>query len=221
MTSKKQKLIYDYIVEYVKTNGIAPSLEEIAGHFDFLTHPSSAYYHVKKLQEGGYLERESNKPRSIEIYEDKEVKAPILASKGLDFVQVPVLGSASAGPATQFAEENIDGYLKVSRRVLNKKDGIFALRVEGDSMDKARIREKTLENGDFAIIDSTYRTPKDGDYVLSIIDGCANLKKFQKNKKTGDIMLVSESTNMKYKPIYLSSEDDFMVNGRVIAVIKK
>lgn len=222
MISKKQKQIYDFIVSYSKEHGVAPSLEDIAEHFsDFLNYPSSAHYHVKKLQEEGYLERESNKPRSIGIYADRAVRTPFLREMGMDSIRVPVLGAANAGPATLLAEENIVGYLKISRSKLYQRDGVFALRVEGDSMNRAKIDGKNLEEGDFVLIDSEYRTPKNGDYVLSIIDGAANLKKFERDAKTGDIMLVSESKNPKHKPIYISSEDDFMINGRIIGVVKR
>ncbi len=221
MISQKQKQVYDFIVSYVEEHSAAPSLEEIAGHFPFLKYPSSAHYHVRKLQDDGYLERESNRPRSIGIYADKEIKSPLLKKGGFDSVGIPILGAANAGSATIFAEEEAEGYLKVSRNVLNRRDGVFALRVEGDSMNKAKISGKNLEEGDFVLIDSEYKTPKNGDYVLSIIDDMANLKKFDRDAKTGDIRLVSESTNLKHKPIYVSSEDNFMVNGKIIAVVKK
>lgn len=221
MISKKQKLIYDFIASSSQKHGVAPSLEEIAHHFEFLQYASSAYYHVKKLQEEGYLERESNKPRSIGIYADREIKAPIFKKSGLDAVRIPVLGAANAGAAALFAEENVEGYLKVSRSMLDRRDRIFALRVEGDSMNRAKIKGKNIENGDFVLIDSEYRTPQNGDYVLSILDGCANLKKFQRDAETGDVVLISESKNPQHKPIYVSSEDDFMVNGQIIGVVKR
>jgi repressor LexA len=221
MISPKQKKIYDFIVSFSREHGVAPSLEEIAAHFDFLQYASSAHYHVQKLQDEGYLERESNKPRSIGIYADRAVKAPIFKKVGMDAVRIPVLGAANAGPATLFADENVAGYLKVSRSILNRRDRIFALRVEGDSMNNAKIDGKSLEEGDFVLIDPEYKTPKNGDYVLSVIDGLANLKKFKRDPRTGDIMLISESKNPKHKPIYISSEDDFMINGKIISVVKK
>lgn len=222
MITKKQKQIYDFIVSYVRENLGSPSLEEIANHFsDFLSYPSSAHYHLKKLQDEGYLERESNHPRSIAIYPDKEVKSPFLKEAGLDAIRVPILGAANAGAATIFAEENVEGYLKISRSLVKNKENIFVLRVEGDSMNKAHLDGKNFKEGDFVLIDSEYKDPKNGDYVLSIIDGCANLKKFEQNQKTGAIMLLSESTNPMHKPIYISSEDNFMINGKIISVIKK
>ena len=222
MITKKQKEIYDFIVSHIKEHNLAPTLEEISKHFsEFLTYPSSAYYHVKKLQDEGYLERESNHSRSVGVYADKSLKFPLMKKTGMDAIRIPILGAANAGPATLFAEENIAGYLKISQSLLNKKDKIFALRVEGDSMNRARINGKNLEEGDFVLIDSEYKNPKNGDYVLSVIDGCANLKKFEKDMRSGEIKLLSESKNSKHKPIYVSSEDDFMINGKIISVVKK
>ena len=139
----------------------------------------------------------------------------------MDAMRVPVYGSANAGPANLLAEENIQGYLKVSRSLLGGKDNIFALRVEGDSMNKARIQGKNLEEGDFVLIDPSHKDAKDNEYVLSIIDDCANLKKFSRDKKTDQIVLMSESSNKENKPIYISSEDNYMINGKIIGVIKK
>lgn len=176
---------------------------------------------MKKLEQEGYLKKELNKPRSIGIYANREIKTPFLKELGLDSIQIPLLGAANAGPAVIFAEENIEGYVKVSRSLLNRQDGVFALRVEGDSMNRAKIEGKSLEEGDFVLINSKYRTPKNGDYVISVLDGLANLKKFHKDQKIGTVMLLSESSNPKHKPIYVSSEDDFMINGKIIGVLKR
>lgn len=221
MVSRKQILILKFIADYAKQHGVAPSLQEIADKFDFLGHASSAQYHVKRLQAEGYLDRKSNKARSIGIFPDKSVRSPFLAQEKLDSISVPVVGAANAGLPSLLAEEHIDAYLKVSRSQLKKQQGVFALRVQGDSMNQAKIEGKNIEEGDFVLIDSEYRSPRSGDYVLSIIDGCANLKRFHIDQPTKSVMLVSESSNPKHKPIYISSEDDFMINGKIINVIKK
>ena len=83
------------------------------------------------------------------------------------------------------------------------------------------ILEHVRRDYDFVIIDSLDRNAKHGDYVLSIIDGCANLKKFIIDRNDQK-MLVSESKSQKhYKPIFLHDSDDFMINGKIISVIKK
>jgi repressor LexA len=218
MLTKKQKEVLDFLNIYSKEKGYAPSLDEIRNHFK-LASASTSHYYIAKLEKEGYLEKESNQPRSISIYADEVLKN--ILPKKFDSFSIPVLGSANAGPATILAEENIEGYLRVERRELVKKDGVFALRVKGDSMNKASINGKNLEDGDFVLIDSEYKHPKNGDYVLAVIDNYANLKKFDKDIKTGGIRLLSESKNPKHKPIYISSQDNFMVNGKIISVIKK
>ena len=106
----------------------------------------------------------------------------------------------------------------MEKKTVSKKSGIFALRAVGKSMNRANIKGKNIEEGDIVIIDSEDRTAKDGDYVLSIIDGAANLKKYKTEKK--QIMLVSESTE-SFKPIYVMEGDNWVVNGKIIAVVKK
>ncbi len=218
MITKKQKEVLDFLNIYAKDRGYAPSLNEIRQHFKLVS-VSTAHYYVNRLEKEGYLKKESNQPRSISIEKDRIAKPNI--SKRTESISIPVLGSANAGPAVLFAEENVDGYLKVPATLINKKDSIFALRVEGDSMNKSKIEGKNLREGDFVLIDSKYNNPKNGDYVLSVIDGCANLKKFERNNKTGEVVLISESTNPKHKPIYISSEDNFMINGKIVNVVKR
>ena len=218
MITKKQKEVLDFLNSYAKGKGYAPSLDEIRQHFKLVS-VSTAHYYVGRLEKEGYLKKESNQPRSISIEKDRIVKPNI--SKTTESISIPVLGSANAGPAVLFAEENVEGYLKVPTTLINKRDSVFALRVEGDSMNKSKIEGKNLSEGDFVLIDSEYKNPKNGDYVLSVIDGCANLKKFERNSKTGEVMLISESTNPKHKPIYISSEDNFMINGKIVNVVKR
>lgn len=218
MLTKKQKEVLDFLNSYSGSRGYAPSLDEIRIHFK-LSSVSTAHYYVDKLSEEGYLKKISNQSRGIDL-ETNDFIRPV-ASKNTQAFSVPIMGAVNAGEANIFAEENIEGYLKIPNNSLSKKEGVFALRVEGDSMNKATIDKKNIEQGDFVLIDSQYRNPKNGDFVLSIIDGCANIKKFERNSKNGEIRLMSESTNLKHKPIYISSEDNFMINGKVMAIIKK
>ena len=154
------------------------------------------------------------------IIRDTEVNEDFFINDTPSFIQIPILGTANAGEAIACAEEEVEGYLRVDKKLTNSKNNLFALRVSGDSMDRAKIKRKNIGDGDFVLIDPEYIDPDNGDYVLSIIDGCANIKKF-KRENNGELCLISESSNMEHKPIYISSEDDFMVNGRVIDVIKK
>ena len=220
MLTKKQKEVLDFIKKFSKEEGYSPSLEEIQENFG-LKSVSTAHYYVDKLSQDGYLQREAHGARAIHIENEEFIESPYMAEMGLDSVSIPLVGSADCGPAEMVAEENVEGYLKVSRRILNKMDGVIALRARGDSMNLAKVGGRTIEDGDFVLIDTDYRSPRSGDLVLSVIDGHANLKRFRIDRKSRQIKLMPESSNSRHKPIYVSSEDDYMINGKIIAVLKK
>jgi len=146
--------------------------------------------------------------------------------QGLDrktgIVQVPIFGAANCGPAERVADQFIEGYLSISSRILPKIRGLFAIRAVGHSMNKANVDGEKIEDGDYVLIDGEDITPRDGDYVLSVIGGVANIKKFRKDKKRGHVILMSESTG-DFPPIYLDPKDvsDYIINGKVVRVIKK
>ncbi len=220
MMTKRQKQILDFITEFSRKNGLSPTIDEIRRHFR-LGSVATVHQHLEALRSKGYLDRTKHKTRSLSVDKSDSVKRLLSRANRGGFALVPVLGSANAGPATIFAEENIESYQKVSRDIVRKQSGIFAVKIEGDSMNKANVGGYSLEPGDLAIIDSEYTNPHKGDYVLAIINGCANLKKFHREQKTGDVVLVSESKNSKHKPLRVSSTDDFMINGRIIGVVKR
>lgn len=215
----KQKKVLDFVKKYSKKHGFAPSLKEVGRHIG-ANSPATVHEHLTALQSKGFLEREKGRQRSMIVRTTESVESPYSGAVGLDSVSLPIVGSANCGPATILAEENIEGYLKISKSLLNRRDGLFVIRASGDSMNKADFFGKTIEDGDFVIIDSLDQNAEHGDYVLSIIDGCANLKKFIIDRN-GQKLLVSESANPKHKPIFLHESDDFMINGKIISVIKK
>lgn len=219
MLTKKQKEVLDYIRAYTAKHEFAPSLEETRKHFK-LASVSTAHHYMKKLEEGKYLTREANQPRGITMQPFDFSMSLSGTLSGFEFVSVPLVGSANCGPATLLAEENIEGYLTVKRDLLPRKSGIFALRASGNSLNRAKIKGKNIENGDLVLIDSEDRNIKDGDYVLSIIGGAANLKKYKFDRKNDQIVLSSESTEA-WKPILIMPGDDFAINGKVVGVIKR
>jgi repressor LexA len=220
MLTKKQKEVLDFIEAYTKKHAYAPSLEEIRKHFS-LASVSTAHHYVKKLEEGGYIKKEENQPRGMAILAADFMGSPVSGNVfGFDYISIPLVGAANCGPATILAEENVEGYLSVPKTLVAKKSGIFALRAIGDSMNRANVKGKTIDEGDIVLIDSEDRDARDGDYVLSIIDGSANLKRYTFDRKLGQVALVSESTK-SYKPIYILPGDDFAVNGKIVAVVKK
>ena len=142
------------------------------------------------------------------------------AIKNTQLISIPIVGSANCGPATIFANENIEGYLRISKSILRKFKNIFAIRAQGISMNRATVNGLTIEDGDYLLVDSEQTDPRNGDIVLSVIDDMANIKKYVWDEANNQIVLVSQSTK-DIPPIYIHEDDSFMINGKVIQVIKK
>jgi repressor LexA len=174
--------------------------------------PQKVKHHITQLEQKGFITIDSKNEKIIRT-NSKTQSADILVS-------IPILGTANCGHATIYADENIAGYLKVSKKLLPKQKGVFAIKAQGNSLNKANVNGKNIEPGDFVIVDCNQTAPKDCDYILSIIDGMANIKKFRLDHRNNRIVLLSESTQ-NFNPIFIHKDDNFMINGKVIDVIKK
>ena len=182
------------------------------------TSPQKIKHHLNQLEKRGLIRVD----RAGRIIEKIAARTAIGLLTNARLLMVPLLGSANAGPALLYADENIEGYLKISSTFVGRraKRKLFALRVSGPSMNRATVDNKRIEDGDYVIIDSEDRVPKDGDIVLSIIDGMANVKRFHLDKKNRQIALAADST-FHFPPIYIHESDDFSINGKVIQIVKK
>lgn len=87
-------------------------------------------------------------------------------------------------------------------------------------MNRTEVHGRNIDDGDFLVINSRDTQPRDGDIVLSVIDGMANIKKFYKDTANKQIVLMSESTQ-DFPPICIDEHDDYFINGKVVQVIKK
>jgi repressor LexA len=141
-------------------------------------------------------------------------------SAGVGIVSIPILGAADCGPASIFADQNVEGYLRVSSKLIKSSEGLYALRAVGHSMNRADIEGRALESGDYAIVDSKVRAPQTNDYVVSVIDGVCNIKRFVRDEVNQQIVLLSDATT-DYPPIYIHPDEvNYFVCGRVVRVIK-
>jgi SOS-response transcriptional repressor LexA len=98
--------------------------------------------------------------------------------------------------------------------------GLYAIKADGSSMNRAGIKGKHIEDGDYVIVDKNDTDVKTGDVILAIIDGKATVKKFVDDRVNGQIVLVAESS-ADYAPIHLHEDDDFAISGKVVGVIKR
>jgi len=77
-----------------------------------------------------------------------------------------------------------------------------------------------IEDGDYLIVESSSKKPKNGDIVVSVFDGLANIKKFHFDQENNRVVLISESTK-DFPPIFIHEDDDFNITGYVTQVVKK
>ncbi len=176
--------------------------------------PQKIKHHILQLEKRGLLAIN----RSANTF--ARVRPGAIANSTL--VAVPILGTANCGPATIYADQNIDGHLRISGRLLSRKKDIFAIKADGYSMNKANINGESLEDGDYAVVDPAYRLIKNGDYVLAVIDSKATIKRYFNDKENQRIILLSESS-ASFSPIFIHYQEasSFLVNGKIIQVIKK
>lgn len=202
-----------------KRNLAGLSLREIGELIGEPDSPQKIKHHLNKLFEKGLL------VRSIDNKKISKISAGINQKTRL--ISLPIYGSVNCGQALELADSQIKGFLKISPRVLGnssikKIKNLFVLKAVGNSMNRANIKDKNIEDGDYIIIDKNQRVPQDGNYIVSVIDDAANVKKFYLDKQKKQIILVSESTQ-DITPIYIHQDDmlDYLVCGKVIDVMKK
>lgn len=121
-----------------------------------------------------------------------------------DLYPVPLLGKVVAGVPIE-SQENLEGYIYISYK---PKENYFALRVQGDSMINAGIRDKSI----LVVHKQTYA--ENGEIVVAMLNGESTVKRF---KIFGnDIFLMPE--NPAFEPIHVQKNDDFLILGKVIEV---
>jgi SOS regulatory protein LexA len=211
--TKNQQVTLHILEEYFHNNGHAPSLSELTlllqeSGIAIKTRRSAVQY-LESLEQKGYIQRDSS-DRGITL---------LSHASSENFLDIPLYGTANAGSPLAFAEDNIQGFLKISKKLLKSVQNVFALQVSGDSMNKCSLDNKKIEDGDFVVIDRTISEYKNNDIVLAIVDGCATIKKFKKTL-FNEIILFPESFNSIHQPIYIHEEDSFFLNGKVISLLK-
>jgi repressor LexA len=205
--SDKQLAILEAIRNSVETRGYPPSMREI-GDAVGLSSLSSVTHQLGQLELSGYLRRDPNRPRALEILIDvhrPDAKASDTRIPVGDATMVPLVGRIAAGvPIT--AEQQIDEVFPLPRQLVGKGD-LFMLKVSGDSMIDAAICD-----GDWIVV-RQQKTAENGDIVAAMLDEEATVKVFQ--QRDGHTWLLPR--NSAFAPIL----GDFAeVLGKVVAVLR-
>ncbi len=196
--TKRQKQILDFITEFIDREGYSPSMEEIAGHFHFAS-LNAVFKHLESLSSRGFLKRDPNRARSIEL---SPRNPPGIHG-------VPLLGRVAAGrPIEAIAGAET---LQVPSDLLPRNADCYVLRVQGDSMI-----DEHIADGDYVIVESR-KDAVNGEMVVALIDGeNVTLKKIF--KEGGTVRL--QPANPQVPPILLDGSR-VQVQGVVVGVMRK
>lgn len=215
----RQQRVLAHIKDSIEQRGYPPSMREI-GSAVGLTSSSSVAHQLRVLEEKGFLRRDPNRPRALEVFLPEVMAArrsigaadePTYDETGVGDTMpaatyVPVVGRIAAGGPI-LAEERVEDVFPLPKQLVG--DGtLFLLEVSGDSMIDAAIC-----HGDYVVI-RQQPTADNGDIVAAMIDGEATVKTYR--KRDGQVWLLPH--NDRYEPI---DGTHATVLGKVTAVLRR
>lgn len=190
----KQKKVYDFIEDFIRSQGYSPSIRDICSGLGIRS-TSTIHTHISTLEQKGYLKKEDNKNRSL-------VLTNMLITSVAD---VPIVGRVQAGSPI-LATENIDGYFPIPQERIGK--GVhFMLRVQGESMIDAGICDQDL------VLVEQQSIANNGEIVVALLEEGATVKTFY--RENGGVRLQPE--NYAFSPIFTK---DVQILGKVRGVFR-
>ncbi|MDX6739910.1 transcriptional repressor LexA [Actinocorallia sp. A-T 12471] len=205
--TQRQRMVLEVIRDSVQRRGYPPSMREI-GEAVGLTSTSSVSHQLRTLQRKGFLRRDPNRPRAVEVRMQGKA-APVEAETighGPEPAYVPLVGRIAAGGPI-LAEESVEDVFTLPKQLVGEGEH-YLLKVQGDSMIEAAIAD-----GDWVVV-RQQPDADNGDIVAAMIDGEATVKTFK--RKDGHVWLLPQ--NSAYDPI---PGDSSSVLGKVVAVLRK
>lgn len=208
----RQRKVLEVIRDHVERHGYPPSVREI-GDAVGLTSTSSVAHQMRTLEKKGYLRRDPNRPRALDVRLPEELEGAetpdhteeIRADRPAPTF-VPVVGRIAAGGPI-LAEQAVEDVFPLPRELVGE-GSLFLLRVAGDSMVDAAITD-----GDWVVV-RQQPVADNGEIVAAMIDGEATVKTFK--RRDGRVWLLPH--NPDYEPI---PGEDATVLGKVVAVLRR
>jgi repressor LexA len=196
LTSRQQEVL-EIVAQYINEYGYPPSLREIGKKLG-VSGTLGVMKHLEALEKKGYLRRQEGSPRGISL------------SNQAQAASLPIVGVVRAG-ALQPAIEDIEGYFGIDRSQL-RAGGSFFLRVKGDSMIHAHIKE-----GDLALV-RPQPNAANRDIVVAMVGGEATLKRFYREED--QIRLQPENPN--YSAIIIrEGDEEVSIVGKVVGIYRQ
>ncbi|MGI8614103.1 MAG: transcriptional repressor LexA [Nocardioidaceae bacterium] len=215
----RQRRVLDFLRSSIEQRGYPPSIREI-GHSVGLTSSSSVAHQLKTLESKGFLRRDPNRPRALEVFLPDVMAARRAIGNAHDFgfdetevndsrpeaAYVPVLGRIAAGGPI-LADERVEEVFPLPRTLVGEGT-LFLLEVRGESMLDAAICD-----GDYVVV-RQQPSAENGEIVAAMIDGEATVKTL--SRKSGKVWLLPH--NPSFEPI---DGSEASILGKVTAVLRR
>lgn len=197
--TKKQKQVYDYIVEYLDENGYSPTQMEIKEHFGFKSLGSVQDY-IRYLKNANYIQNDTNSVRGL---------TPVTGGKTSDvenIIDIPLHGKVAAGNPIEAMEGSES--ISVPAAMIGRGSH-YALTISGESMI-----EDGILDGDVIVV-KEQKTASNGDTVVAVIDNEATVKRYYKKKSAIEL----HPANSTMKPIIVKN-GDFQIKGVLVGLLR-
>jgi len=197
----RQKQILEFIREFRGENGISPTHLEIRERFGFSSY-GTVYKHLKLLENKGFLTRDANQKRGIELVDrsDEEADARV--------VDLPFFGKIAAGRPIEAIAGNES--LGVPSHLLGRSGEHYVLRVSGDSMI-----DEGIFDGDYVVV-QLREEAESGEMVVALVGDEATLKHFFPEGERVRL----QPANPSMDPIYVPAKD-VKIQGIVVGLMRK
>jgi repressor LexA len=208
--TRRQKELYDFLLNFVDQHGYSPSFEEIAEGMQ-LSSLATVHKHITNLEQKGLLRRDYNRSRSIDLLKPRGLMKTSLAVAAAATAQanlsLPLLGRIAAGQPLE-AVENPES---ISLADFTRSKEVYVLQVKGESM-----QDEHILNGDYVLVEKA-DSARDGEIVVALVDGTeATLKRIY--VEGSKVRL--QPSNATMQPIIVPAAS-VQVQGRVIGVLRK
>ena len=196
--SKRQREVHNFIENFVNRKGYPPTHEEIRQGLKMST-KSLVNHHLKALERKGKIERQPDTPRGIKLLNGRSFRVPMLGHI-----------AASAEPIS-FSDADYQE-IELTPDIVQKQDGLYALRVKGDSMIDALIHD-----GDIVVMRHQAVAEMGEMVAVRLKDkNETTLKRFY--PEDGQVRL--QPANPRVEPIFVPPTN-LEIQGKVMAVIRQ
>ena len=207
--SPRQERILEFIQQFLEEHQFPPSVRDIQAGCE-ISSTSVVDYNLRILQREGYLRREAEVSRGIELLGD------YMPGSRRDLVRIPVLGNIAAGeplhipPSDSWHAEELDN-VELPPFLTGGKSEVFAVRVKGESMIDAFVAD-----GDLVLLE-TVEQPQNGDMVAALLTDRdeVTLKHYHLENDT----VTLRPANRTMEPITVPAEK-VSIQGRVVGVVR-